>query len=135
MQNCSVFAFVHAVYFCIYASGPTSNFTRHLIPLSEKGEEKVGLLVVLRFNATLTAKVISWRWVTHTCFLAFFSFQSHRLLFSHASAEVKGENTPERKVASIGDRTHNHQVMSQTRSPRSPLIHLRGAGREEKDIN
>ena len=23
------------------------------------------------------------------------SFQSHRLLFSHASAEVKGENTPE----------------------------------------
>ena len=26
------------------------------------------------------------------------SFQSHRLLFSHASAEVRGENTPERKV-------------------------------------
>ena len=25
------------------------------------------------------------------------SFQSHRLLFSHASAEVRGENTPERK--------------------------------------
>ena len=23
-----------------------------------------------------------------------FSFQSHRLLFSHASAEVRGENTP-----------------------------------------
>ena len=57
------------------------------------------------------------------CFLAFsdqyfhnFSFQSHRLLFSHASAEVRGENTPERKVASTGDRTHNHQVMSPTRS-------------------
>ena len=36
------------------------------------------------------------------CFLAFsqqhqhnFSFQSHQLLFSHASAEVRGENTPE----------------------------------------
>ena len=27
----------------------------------------------------------------------FFSFQSHRLLFSHASAEVRGENTPEIK--------------------------------------
>ena len=29
------------------------------------------LLVVLRLNATLTAKVISWRLVTHMCFLAF----------------------------------------------------------------
>ena len=28
-------------------------------------------LVILRFNATLTAKVISWRSVTHMCFLAF----------------------------------------------------------------
>ena len=27
--------------------------------------------VVLRFDATLTAKVISWRSVTHMCFLAF----------------------------------------------------------------
>ena len=60
------------------------------------------------------------------CFLAFlhqylhiFSFQSHQLLFSHASAKVRGENTPERKVASTGDRTHNHQVMSPTRSPLS----------------
>ena len=44
------------------------------------------------------------------------SFQSHRLLFSHASAEVKGENTPERNFASTGSRTHNHQVMSPTRS-------------------
>ena len=43
-------------------------------------------------------------------------FQSHRLLFSHASAEVRGENTPERKVASTWDRTRNHQVMSPTRS-------------------
>ena len=51
------------------------------------------------------------------------SFQSHRLLFSHASAEVRGENTPERKVASTGDRTHNHQVTSPTRSP---LSHLGG---------
>ena len=29
------------------------------------------------------------------------SFQSHQLLFSHASG-VKGENTPERKFASTG---------------------------------
>ena len=47
------------------------------------------------------------------------SFQSHRLLFSHASAEVRGENTPERKLALTGDRTHNHQVISPTRSPLS----------------
>ena len=51
--------------------------------------------------------------------LTLLSFQSHRLLFSHASAEVRGENTPERKVASTWDRTHNHQVMSLTRSPLS----------------
>ena len=36
------------------------------------------------------------------------SFQSYRLLFSHAS---------ERKFASTGYRTHNHQVMNKTRSP------------------
>ena len=52
------------------------------------------------------------------------SFQSHRPLFSHASAEVRGENTPERKVASTGDRTHNHQVESLTCSP---LSHPSGA--------
>ena len=44
------------------------------------------------------------------------SFQSHRLLFSHALAEVRGENTPESKVASTGYRTSNHQVMSPTSS-------------------
>ena len=52
------------------------------------------------------------------------SFQSHCLLFSHASAEVRGENTPERKVAPTGDRTRNHQVTCPTRSP---LSHLGGA--------
>ena len=53
-----------------------------------------------------TVKVISWQSVTHMCFLAFshqyihnYSFQSHLLLFSHASAEVRGENTQERKLA------------------------------------
>ena len=30
------------------------------------------------------------------------SFQSHQLLFSHASAEVRGKNTPKRKFASTG---------------------------------
>ena len=47
------------------------------------------------------------------------SFQSHRLIFSHASAEVRVENTPERKIVSTGSRTHNHQVMSPTRPPLS----------------
>ena len=91
-------------------------------------------LVVLGFNATLTAKVISWRSVTHMCFLAFshkyqhnFSFQSHGLLFSHAFAEVRGENTPERKFTSTRDRTHNHQVMSPTRLP---LNHPAGANKD-----
>ena len=47
------------------------------------------------------------------------SFQSHRLLFSHASAEVRGENTLERKFTSTGYQTHNHQVSSPTRPPKS----------------
>ena len=47
------------------------------------------------------------------------SLQSHRLLFSHASAEMRGENTSERNFASTGSRTHNHKVMSPTRSPLS----------------
>ena len=61
-----------------------------------------------RFNATLTAKVISWRLMTHmTVFPGFLTpvdlltqlfFQSDRLLFSHSSAEVRGENTPGRTV-------------------------------------
>ena len=52
------------------------------------------------------------------------SFQSHRLLFSHASADVRGKNMLERKFASTRDQTHNHQVMSSTRSP---LSHPGGA--------
>ena len=54
-----------------------------------------------------------------TLVLTQISFQSHRLLFSHASAEVRGENTPERNFVSTGSRTHNHQDMSPTRSPLS----------------
>ena len=88
----------------------------------------------VRLNAALcgnglTTKVISWRSVTNMCFLDFLhqyltkiSFQSHQLLFSHASAKVKG--------ASIGSRTHNHQVTSPTCSP---LSHPGGAyGRRKK---
>ena len=40
-------------------------------------------------------------------------------LTTFLSAEVRGKNTPERKVASTGDRTHNHQVVSPTCSPLS----------------
>ena len=89
-------------------------------------------LVVLRFNATLTAKSTSWPSVTCMRFLAFsceyshiyeyqhnFSFQSHQLLFLHASPEVRGKNMPERKFASNGDQTHNYRVMSPTCSPLS----------------
>ena len=39
--------------------------------------------------------------------------------FLTCSAVVRGENTPERKFASTGYRTHNHQVMTPTRSPLS----------------
>ena len=56
---------------------------------------------------------------SHQCLHNFFFSQSHRLLISHANAEVTGENTPERKFDLIGDRTHNHQIMSPTGSPLS----------------
>ena len=46
------------------------------------------------------------------------SFKSHRL-FSHASAEVRGGNRPERNFVSTGSQTRNHKVMSPTRSPLS----------------
>ena len=56
--------------------------------------------------------------------LTHFSFQSHRLLFSHASKEVRGENMPERKFATTWDQTHNHRVVSLTSSA---LSHPGGA--------
>ena len=55
----------------------------------------------------------------YVCILTQLSFQSDRLLFWRASAEVRGENTPERKLASTGYQTYNYQVMSLTRSPLS----------------
>ena len=60
------------------------------------------------------------------------SFQSHRLLSSHASAEWKGDNTPKRKFASTGSRTHKHQVMSTTRSA---LSHPCGAISSTRKMN
>ena len=112
------------------------SFQSHQLIFSQASEMRGdntpdGWLVVLRFNATLTAKIISWRSVTAHVFPGFLtpvltqiSFQNHRLLFSHASVEVTGQTTPERKLASTGSRTHNHKVMSPTRSPPS---HLGGA--------
>ena len=38
---------------------------------------------------------------------------------AHASAGVKGKNTPERKFASTRDQTHNHQVINPIRLPLS----------------
>ena len=48
------------------------------------------------------------------------SLQSHGLLFSHASAEMRGKNTPERKLASTVYRTRNHQVTSPTLTTELP---------------
>ena len=47
------------------------------------------------------------------------SFQSHRILFLHASVEVRGENTPETEFASNRYRTHNYQVTSSTHTQQS----------------
>ena len=51
-------------------------------------------------------------------------FPKPPLLFSHASAEVRGENTLERKFASNRDQTHKYQVIITTHSP---LSHPGGA--------
>ena len=47
----------------------------------------------------------------------------------NAFAKVRGENTPERKVASTGDRTDTHQVTSPTSSP---LSHPGGANTQSR---
>ena len=53
------------------------------------------------------------------------SFQRHRLLFSHASAEVRGENTPERKF------THNHQESGVQHTHHCRLNHQGGVQLKE----
>ena len=60
-------------------------------------------------------------WLSHSSANTTFLSKATDYFFSHATAEVRGENTPERKVASTGNRTDNHQVMSPTRSPLSHL--------------
>ena len=58
-------------------------------------------------------------WLSHTSNNTTFLSKATDYLSHNASEEVRGENMPERKVASTGDRTHNHQVMSPTCSPLS----------------
>ena len=41
------------------------------------------------------------------------SFQSHKLLLSHSSAEVRDENTPERKFTSTESQTNKPQVTTE----------------------
>ena len=60
----------------------------------------------------------------HTSVLLQLFFPKPRLLFSHTSAEARGENTLARKFTSTGDQTHNNQAMSPTHSP---LNHPGGA--------
>ena len=75
------------------------------------------------FSAILIAKVILWQSVTHvfpgilTPMLTQLSFHSHWLPFAHASAVVRGKDTPKQKFASTGYLTHNHQALSPTCSP------------------
>ena len=66
-----------------------------------------GWMDVLGFNTTVTAKVIIMAVGDAHVFSDFLtpvvkqlSFQSHQLLFSHASALVRGRNKPERKFDS-----------------------------------
>ena len=58
------------VFFCCYVHVLRVS-TASKITEQFGNQYELGWLVVLGFNATLTAKVISWRSVTHMCFLAF----------------------------------------------------------------
>ena len=82
------------------------------------------------YNIFVEYRSICVSWLSHTRTNTTFLSKAtdYIVLFSHASAEVRGENTPERKFVSTGDRTHNHQVMSPTRSP---LSHLAGTWETE----
>ena len=46
-------------------------------------------------------------WLSHTSTNRTFLSKATDYFFPHASAEVRGQNTPERKVASTWDRTQN----------------------------
>ena len=92
----------------------------HLLSCNQVGELTPGEKLVGWFYWGLMLRSYHgswWRtcvsWLSHTSTNTIF-FQSHRLLFSHASAEVKGENMPEKNFASTRSRTHNHLVMSLT---------------------
>ena len=80
-------------------------------------------LVVLGFNATLTAKVISWWSVMHmTVFPGFLTPALTQLFFAKPPTTFltcfcKGERQKyaRKKVCLNRDQTHNHMVMSLTR--------------------
>ena len=90
----------------------------HMNNIAQFGQVKIIWLVVLEFNATLTAKVIDIMAVGDayvfpgflTPVLTKLFFPKLPTTFLTCFAEVRGENTPERKVASTRDQTHNHQV-------------------------
>ena len=78
------------------------------------------LVCCIGFNATLTAVGDTHLYrLPHTSTNTTFLSKATNYFFSHASAEVRVENMLERMFASPGDRTHNHQLMSPTRSPLS----------------
>ena len=85
---------------------------------------EVGWLIVLGFNTTLTAKVISWQsvtlthvsWLSHSSTNAtFLSKATITFLTCFCRGEkLWGENMPERKLAATRDWTHNHQSFENT---------------------
>ena len=86
----------------------------------KRGLLRGGWLVVLEFNATLTATVISWQSVTHVSWLSHTStntnfFPKPLTTCTFLTCFSRGGSQKfERKFASTGSRTHNHQVISLT---------------------
>ena len=91
-----------------------------------------GWLVVLGFNATLTSKVISWRSVTHTCFLAltqlFFPKPPTTFLTCFCRGERRKYATKKSRLnRGSNSQPQGHESLTTTRT-RSPLSHPGGAG-------
>ena len=98
-------------------------------------KNRIGWLVVLGCNATLTAKVVSWRSVTHV-FLGFRTPVLTQLFFpkpptTFLTCFCRGERRKyagKKSCLNRGSNSHDHQVMSPTRSP---LSHPGGARKSE----
>ena len=99
---------------------------------------RIGWLVVLGFDATLTAKVISWRSVTHNVFLGFLTPVLTQLFFpkppsTFLTCFCRGKRQKYTRKKSCLNRGSNSQPPGHELT-RSPLSHPGGPRLQEKSF-